>query len=165
MNIAVLILQAAQTGNTNQRTEPGFSQCIGGLPLTVQSWLIWPLLCVWLMGHTLETGRDEGWLGEDLRNLNWLWVLSQPVRSLEEEHGEKGLVCGRGGCRKNSTQFLFSVKKDSMQTSGTLGSAGTEGPVTQKRGTDSHSGCSGKARPWPLVRDDKETHSSREGSS
>ena len=74
-------------------------------------------------------------------------------------------MCGRGGCRKNSTQFLFSVKKDSMQTSGTLGSAGTKGPVTQKRGTDPHPGCSGKARPCPLVRDDEETHSSREGLS
>ena len=91
-------------------------------------------------------------------------MLSQPVRSLEEEHGEKGLVCGRGGCRKNSTQFLFSVK-DSMQTSGTLGSAGTEGPVTQNRGKDPHPGCSGKASPCLLVRDDEETHSSREGSS
>lgn len=92
-------------------------------------------------------------------------MLSQPVRSLEEKHGEKGLVCGRGGCRKNSTQFLFSMKKDSMQTSGTLGSAGTKGPMTQKRGTDPHPGCSGKARPCPLVRDDEETHSSREGLS
>ena len=42
----------------------------------------------------------------------------------------EGTCVWQGGYRKNSTQFLFGVKKDSMQTSGTLGSTGTEGPVT-----------------------------------